>query len=67
MSWVFGFPFIIVFCHFINKWLLYIFKLVNYVIVGIVPSVSALMVGFVIYTIVFVIVSIYFFARCTSR
>ena len=67
MTWIFGFPFIIIFCHFINKWLLYIFKLVNYVIVGIAPSVSAVMIGFIIYAAVLLIASIYFFSRCSAR
>ena len=67
MTWVFGFPFIIIICHFLNKWLLYIFKLINYVIVGVVPSASAILIGFVLYAGILVLMSLYFFARHTAR
>ena len=67
MTWVFSFPFIIFLTHIMNKWLLYIFKLFNYVIVGLVPSALAIIAGFIFYSIILVSMSIYFLARHTSK
>ena len=67
MTWVFSFPFIIFLTHIINKWLLYIFKLFNYVIVGLVPSALSIVAGFIAYSLILVAMSVYFLARHTSK
>lgn len=67
MSWVFSFPFIIFLTHVLNKWLLYIFKLFNYVIVGLVPSALAIIAGFIFYSLILIAMSIYFLARRTPK
>lgn len=69
MTWVLGFPFLILSCHIMNKILLYVFKLFNYVIVGALNSSSgpAIFTGLVVYTLLLFVVSLSFLGCHSSK
>lgn len=67
MSWIFGFPVLIIISHYLNKWLLYIFKLLNYVISGVTGNGTALLAGFAFYTAVFFGTAVYFAGRRSTE
>ena len=69
MTWVLGFPFLILLCHIMNKILLYVFKLFNYVIVGALhaSSSAAIFVALIVYALLFFVVSLFFLGCHSSK
>lgn len=65
-SWIFSFPFFMVIGWVFYHLGMYIFKLLNYVLLGLAGSTMSILVGLVFYVIVLLIVSLYFLSR-TSR
>lgn len=62
-SWVFSFPFMIAGFIFFLQMVLFLFRLLNYVLLGLVGATGAIFLGMFIYIIALVIASVYFIGR----
>lgn len=62
-SWLLGFPFLMVICQILKQYLIYIFKLLNYVIIGFFGVNSAIIAGFILNFIMLLCISVYFLGR----
>lgn len=65
MNWVFSFPFFILLLYVLYQITLYLFKLMNYAIIGFVGSSAALITGIIFYVVLLIFSSIYFLSRHT--
>lgn len=65
-SWVFSFPFIIAISAFVYTFVCVLFKLINFMILGLVPGIGGLAVGALVYLVLMIIMSIAFMARSTK-
>ena len=65
-SWVFSFPFIIAISAFVYTFACVLFKLINFMILGLVPGIGGLAVGALVYLVLMIIMSIAFMARSTK-
>lgn len=63
LSWVIAFPFIITICWFTYQGVMFIYKLINYVLIDYFGYSNGLIAGIVIYVLLFIIDSLYFVSR----
>ena len=62
-SWVAGFPFFILASGFLYNIVMYLFKIMNYVMVSFAGGITSLIIAIVVYVVVLIVVSVYFLAR----
>ena len=62
-SWVAGFPFFILASGFLYNVVMYLFKIMNYVMVSFAGGITSLIIAIVVYVVVLIVVSLYFLAR----
>mgnify|MGYP000871236856 CR=1 FL=1 len=62
MSWIFAFPFFSVLAHILYRALMWLFKIINYVFIGIAGT-YCLPLGALVYAVILLIVSLVFLAR----
>lgn len=62
-SWLFSFPLIILIEYVFYSVMMFQYRLINYALIGMTGSLSALAAGSVVYTVLLLLVSIYFLAR----
>ena len=62
-SWVAGFPFFILASGFLYNVVMYLFKIMNYVMVSFAGGITSLIIAIVVYVVMLIVVSLYFLAR----
>lgn len=66
-TWAFSFPFFMIVSLFLYRIVLFVFKLLNYTILGTLGSSAAITGCLVAYTFILVVVSLYFLSRSTKK
>lgn len=66
MSWIFSFPIIIELCYLFYKAAIFLFRLLNYIIVNLCSPGLTLVVGISVYILLFILASILFLSRKSS-
>lgn len=63
LSWVLGFPVIIAIEYFFYQIAMFQFRVLNFVLLGITGSLAALALGFAVYIVLLILISLYFLGR----
>lgn len=66
-SWVLSFPFVVLIMLLFYQVMIFLFKLMNYVLLAFSGGILSVVIAFVLYVIVLLLVSVYFMSRTTSE